>query len=70
MDCAGPGTGAAAATLATLWLAGRVRSPERAAAVSAESLSLAAAAEASVDAGEPLIAMMQADDPSAERQAS
>lgn len=61
---------AAAATLATLWLAGRVRSPERAAAVSAESLSLAAAAEASVDAGEPLIAMMPADEPSAERQAS
>lgn len=61
---------AAASTLVTLWLAGRVRSPERATAVSAESLSLAAAAEASVDAGEPLIALMPADEPSAERKAS
>lgn len=46
---------AAVSTAFTLWLAGRVRSsgyPQ----VNAEKLSLAAAAEASVDAGEPLMA--------------
>ena len=45
---------AAATTLASLWLAGRVRIAERAPAASAEELSMAAAAEASVDAGEPM----------------
>lgn len=45
----------AAATLSSLWLAGRVRNAESP-AVSAEELSLAAAAEASVDAGEPIAA--------------
>lgn len=44
---------AALATATTLWLAGRVRVAEQ--PVSAEQLSLAAAAEASVDAGEPLV---------------
>jgi hypothetical protein len=44
---------AAASTLASLWLAGRVRVADDA-AVSAEAMSLAAAAEATVDAGEPL----------------
>jgi MFS transporter, DHA1 family, inner membrane transport protein len=45
---------AAAATLASLWVAGRVRVAEQSPA-SAEKLSLAAAAEASVDAGEPVL---------------
>jgi len=44
---------AAASTLATVWLAGRVRIVDEA-AISAEAISLAAAAEASVDAGEPI----------------
>lgn len=45
----------AAATLSSLWLAGRVRNAESP-AVSAEEISLAAAAEASADAGEPIAA--------------
>ena len=45
---------AAGATVLSLWLAGRVRVADGA-ATSAEAISLAAAAEASVDAGEPLI---------------
>jgi MFS transporter, DHA1 family, inner membrane transport protein len=46
---------AAVTTLASLWLAGRVRMAEVAPAASAEDLSMAAAAEASVDAGEPMV---------------
>ncbi len=46
---------AAVSTAFTLWLAGRVRSSGYP-PVNAEKLSLAAAAEASVDAGEPLMA--------------
>jgi predicted MFS family arabinose efflux permease len=45
---------AAAATIASLWLASRVR-PWAGHQVSAETMSLAAAAEATVDAGEPLV---------------
>jgi predicted MFS family arabinose efflux permease len=45
---------AGVSTLATLWLAGRVR-PIGAATISAEQIGLAAAAEATVDAGELLI---------------
>lgn len=45
---------AACSTISTLWLAGRVRLHETT-PVSAERLSLAAAAEATVDAGEPII---------------
>lgn len=45
---------AAGATLFSIWLAGRVRIIDEA-SVSAEKISLAAAAEASADAGEPLI---------------
>jgi hypothetical protein len=45
---------AAATTLLSLWLAGRLRSVE-AAPETSPALSLAAAAEASVDAGEPLV---------------
>jgi predicted MFS family arabinose efflux permease len=45
---------AALATLASLWLAGRVQAVEGA-AMSAEAISLAAAAEASTDAGEPIL---------------
>jgi predicted MFS family arabinose efflux permease len=45
---------AAAVTLACVWLAGRLRSAEAPDAISAVQ-SLAAAAEASVDAGEPLV---------------
>jgi hypothetical protein len=45
---------AAATTLASLWLAGRVRSVDSA-PMSAEAISLAAAAEASADAGEPIL---------------
>jgi predicted MFS family arabinose efflux permease len=45
---------AAASTLLSLWLAGQVRIADQAAPVSAEDLSLAAAAEAEVDAGELL----------------
>ncbi len=44
---------AAAATLSSLWLAGRVRIVDQV-PTSAEAISLAAAAEASVDAGEPI----------------
>ena len=45
---------AAGATLISLWLAGRLRVADGA-AISAEKISLPAAAEASVDAGEPMI---------------
>jgi MFS transporter, DHA1 family, inner membrane transport protein len=45
---------AAGATLLSLWLAGRVRVADGA-ATSAEAISLAAAAEASADVGEPLM---------------
>jgi DHA1 family inner membrane transport protein len=45
---------AAGATLLSLWLAGRVRLAEPS-AISAEAISLAAAAEATMDVGEPLI---------------
>lgn len=45
---------AAISTLITLWLAGRVRM-NSSASISAERISLAAAAEASVDAGETII---------------
>jgi DHA1 family inner membrane transport protein len=45
---------AAAVTLASLWLAGRVRIADQS-PVLAETISLAAAAEASVDAGEPIL---------------
>ena len=45
---------AALVSLSSLWLAGRVRVAERG-ETSAEALSLAAAAEASVDAGEPIV---------------
>jgi predicted MFS family arabinose efflux permease len=45
---------AAATTLASLWLAGRVRMVDSS-PVSAEAMSLAAAAEASADAGEPIL---------------
>jgi predicted MFS family arabinose efflux permease len=56
---------AAASTLTTLWLAGRVRRVELA-PVSAQDLSLAAAAEATVDAGETMVAMVQDDEPAAD----
>ena len=45
---------AAGATVLSLWLAGRVRVADGA-ATSAEAISLAAAAEASADAGETLM---------------
>lgn len=45
---------AAISTLATLWLAGRVRLSETTPVI-AQSISMAAAAEASVDAGEPIV---------------
>ena len=45
---------AAAATLASLWLAGRLRMAEPTTS-SAEKISLAAAAEAIADVGEPLL---------------
>ena len=47
-----------AATLASLWLAGRIRVAQ-APSVSAEEISLAAAAEATVDAGEPLLGAIE-----------
>ena len=46
---------AAGATIASLWLAGRIRVADGATTTSAEAISLAAAAEASADAGEPLM---------------
>jgi DHA1 family inner membrane transport protein len=49
---------AAAATLVSLWLATRVRSADQP-AVSAQKLALAAAAEASCDAGEPIMDTMK-----------
>ena len=45
---------AAASTLLSLWLAGRIRIVDQV-AVSAEEMSFAAAAEAEVDAGEPIL---------------
>jgi predicted MFS family arabinose efflux permease len=45
---------AAGSTLLTVWLAGRLRPYGQSTSVSAEAISLAAAAEASVDAGEPI----------------
>ena len=50
---------AAAATLSTLWLVGRVRLAHGP-AVSAEAISLAAAAEATADAGEPFVGTVEA----------
>ncbi len=46
---------AAAATLTSLWLAGRVRIAYDESLVAAEAISLAAAAEVSVDVGEPIV---------------
>jgi MFS transporter, DHA1 family, inner membrane transport protein len=46
---------AAAATLSSLWLAGRVRVAYDESLVAAEAISLVAAAEAAVDAGEPIL---------------
>jgi predicted MFS family arabinose efflux permease len=45
---------AAAATLSSLWLAGRVRIVDDA-SIAAEAISLAAAAEATADVGEPIL---------------
>lgn len=53
---------AAAATLSTLWLAGRIRLAEQT-PVHAEEISLAAAAEATVDASEPMMMATQAQEP-------
>jgi predicted MFS family arabinose efflux permease len=52
---------AAIATLATLWLAGRIR-PAQAPSPSAEEISLIAAAEATADVGEPLLGAMETDE--------
>jgi predicted MFS family arabinose efflux permease len=52
---------AAACTLASLWLAGRVRILENG-ETSAEMISLVAAAEASADAGEPILSCGEAAD--------
>jgi MFS transporter, DHA1 family, inner membrane transport protein len=49
---------AAAATLASLWLAGRIRAAQTP-SLSAEAISLAAAAEATADAGEPLLGTIE-----------
>jgi predicted MFS family arabinose efflux permease len=49
---------AAASTLASIWLAGRIRIVEGP-PVSAQEISLAAAAEASADAGEPLLGAVE-----------
>jgi predicted MFS family arabinose efflux permease len=46
---------AAGSTLLSLWLAGRVRVAYDESLTNAEAISLAAAAEASVDAGEPIV---------------
>jgi hypothetical protein len=51
---------AAGSTLASIWLAGRIKAAPGA-AVTAQDISLAAAAEASVDAVEPLIAAVEKD---------
>ncbi len=48
-------------TLSTLWLASRVRIADQG-DVSAESMSLAAAAEATVDAGEPMLSLNEYGD--------
>lgn len=49
---------AAVTTLITLWLAGRIRAVDDT-SISAESLSIAAAAEAEVDAAEPILGFME-----------
>jgi len=49
---------AAASTLASLWLAGRIRTAQSP-APSAEEVSLAAAAEATADAGDPLLGTIE-----------
>jgi DHA1 family inner membrane transport protein len=49
---------AATATLASLWLVGRIR-PGQSPSLSAEAISLAAAAEATADAGEPLLGTIE-----------
>jgi predicted MFS family arabinose efflux permease len=49
---------AAAATLVSLWLAGRIRAGQTP-SLSAEAISLAAAAEATADAGEPLLGTIE-----------
>jgi MFS transporter, DHA1 family, inner membrane transport protein len=54
------GTLAALTTLSTLWLAGRVRQAD-AAPITAEQISLAAAAEATADSGETMIGVVQDD---------
>jgi hypothetical protein len=46
---------AAGSTILSLWLAGRVRIADET-TISAEEISLAAAAEAEVGAGEPMLA--------------
>jgi DHA1 family inner membrane transport protein len=51
---------AASATLVSLWLAGRVR-PSGQTTVTAEELGMAAAAEATVDAGEPMVLVTQSN---------
>jgi predicted MFS family arabinose efflux permease len=51
---------AAASTLVSLWLAGRVRVADQSSPASATMMSLAAAAEASVDAGESLVGYSEA----------
>ena len=51
---------AALATLASLWLAGRVRTAQTT-PLSAEAISFAAAAEASVDAGEPILSCSRSE---------
>lgn len=50
----------AAATLASIWLAGRIR-PAAGPAPTASEISLVAAAEASVDAGEPILGMVESE---------
>lgn len=50
----------AASTLASIWLAGRIR-PAPGHAPSAAEISLAAAAEATVDAGEPILGVVESD---------
>ncbi len=52
---------AAACGLTSVWLAGRLRSGEQAPVISATELSLPAAAEATFNAGEPLIACVDSD---------
>lgn len=51
---------AATSTMVTLWLAGRVRANQKS-PITAENISLAAAAEATMDATEPMLAATQAE---------